>query len=364
MINGTTVTGSASLRNNTIFKTFLANGSVGQFANTLNTSTTITGQGGGLIRNGKLPENFVVANPQFNNVTLNGNPGNSTYHSMQLQVTKRLSHLFTSQTSYTWSRSIGENDADGTLNYLNGRNRQLNKSLLAFHRTHIIRSNGTFELPFGPNRPFLSSAPGWLSRIVERWQLGGIFSLTSGAPLNLTVGSTTAGTAPWNQFPNGPPTIVGDFPKSAGKVTKGPNGVVNYFAGYQQVVDPARAGVTSLQALQGSFSNYAIADSSGKVLLVNPSPGTIGSLGQRWVEGPRNLGLDMNLLKRVKIAETKEFEVRVDAINVLNHPNFATPTNAFGATNTANLNINSTTFGRLVNAQGNRTFVLNARVSF
>ena len=66
----------------------------------------------------------------------------------------------------------------------------------------------------------------------------------------------------------------------------------------------------------------------------------------------------MNLLKRVKIAESKEFEVRVDAINVLNHPRFANP----------NLNINNTGFGRItaMNADGagNRTFVVNARVSF
>src|SRR5205823_4175950 len=59
------VTGSAALRQNAIFKTFLANGSVGQFASALNTQTTVTGQAGGLVRNGGFPENFIVVNPQF-----------------------------------------------------------------------------------------------------------------------------------------------------------------------------------------------------------------------------------------------------------------------------------------------------------
>src|SRR5439155_25567800 len=45
------VTGSAALRQNTLTRGFLANGNVGQLANFLNTSTTVTGQGGGLLRN-------------------------------------------------------------------------------------------------------------------------------------------------------------------------------------------------------------------------------------------------------------------------------------------------------------------------
>src|SRR5207253_3800965 len=62
------------------------------------------------------------------------------------------------------------------------------------------------------------------------------------------------------------------------------------------------------------------------------------------------LGLDMNLIKRVKITETKEFEFRLDALSVLNHPNFGNP----------NLNINAATFGRITTATGNRTFVFRS----
>src|SRR5439155_1301386 len=46
---GTAVSGSASLRNNSIFKTFLANGNVGQFADILNRTPTVTTRAGGLI---------------------------------------------------------------------------------------------------------------------------------------------------------------------------------------------------------------------------------------------------------------------------------------------------------------------------
>ena len=94
-INGTTLTGSAALRQNSIFRTLLANGNVGQFASALNASTTVTNKAGGLVRNGGFPDNFIVANPQYAAVVMNTNPGSSTYHSMNLQVTKRLSHGYT-----------------------------------------------------------------------------------------------------------------------------------------------------------------------------------------------------------------------------------------------------------------------------
>ncbi len=148
VINGTTLTGSAALRANSLSRAFIADGDVGQLANFLNTSTTVTGQAGGLLRNSKLfPENFIVVNPQFLSVRLDTNPGNSTYHAMSLQVTKRLSSGFTNQTSYTWSKTLGENTDDGNTMYLNPRQRALNKTLVEFHRTHSIRSNGTYELP-------------------------------------------------------------------------------------------------------------------------------------------------------------------------------------------------------------------------
>src|SRR5262249_31207641 len=139
-----------------------------------------------------------------------------------------------------------------------------------------------------------------------------------------------------------------------GQVTKVKNGAV-YFAGLQQIADPAGAGVTTQQGLNTQFSNKAIADSSGRPILVNPAPGTVGNLGLGWIEGARGVRLDANLDKRIKIAETKEFELRLDAINVLNHPNFDNP---------VTLDINDPNFGRIQTATGNRQFVLNARVNF
>jgi hypothetical protein len=312
----------------------------------------VTNVAGGLIRNGGLPENFIVLNPQFQTVTLNSNPANSTYHAMTLQLTKRLSYGLTNQTSYTWSRSLGQTGDTGAgdgATYRDPTNRALDKGLLSFSRTHSIRSNGAWELPFGPNRAFLNNAPSLVNRLIERWQLGGIFSWTSGAPLDVTASTASITASSSGMTPN----LVGNFPKSMGSVTEVANGVV-YFNGLQQGTDPARANVTTLQTVQSSYSRRAITDSNGQLLLVNPIPGQVGTMGRRWIEEPSQLGLDMTLSKRVKLDETRELQLRVDAINVLNKPQWGNPT----------LDINSLSFGRITSATGNRTFTVNARVNF
>src|SRR5947207_11156484 len=178
-------------------------------------------------------------------------------------------------------------------------------SLQSFNRTHDLRSNGTWELPFGPNRPLLANAPSIVQRLVERWQLGGVFSVNSGAPLQLT-----GGFSPYGQgggFNLNFPDMVVALPKDTGKVTRtSAPGVVTYFEGWTQVPDPGRANVTNLQSLQGADSNLAIADAQGRIVLANPTPGKLGNMGQNYLEGPGAMNLDENLVKRVRVAEGKE----------------------------------------------------------
>jgi hypothetical protein len=199
--------------------------------------------------------------------------------------------------------------------------------------------------------------------LVEHWQLGGIFSWISGAPLSITAPNGVITQATSTTTPN----IAGDFPKNSGKVTKVANGVI-YFPGTTQITDPSIASVSSLNALNGAFSNKAIADASGKLLLVNPAPGQLSNMGLKWIEGPPTLGFDMNMIKRVRITETKEFEVRVDAVNVLNHPIFGNPNtniNSVGSGTTTTFgNANDVAFGRITTAGGNRRFTVGARLNF
>ena len=135
---------------------------------------------------------------------------------------------------------------------------------------------------------------------------------------------------------------------------------MTYFPGIQQIADPARGSVTTSNGLQGTFSNKAIADAQSNLLLVNPAPGQIGNMGLKWLEGPGLVRFDADLIKRVRITETKEFEFRLDAINILNHPVFGTPV----PTGVSGADINAANFGRITTSTGERSFVVNARLNF
>jgi hypothetical protein len=184
---------------------------------------------------------------------------------------------------------------------------------------------------------------------VERWTLGGIFTLSSGSPLTITAPVSTL----WQTTTGATPVQVTSLPSGAGKVTYLSNGVT-YFPNVTQIKDPSLAGVTTANSTANSFNNLAIADKSGNLIFVNPAPGQIGTLGRNTLIGPGSINLDMDLIKRIKLTESKTFEFRVDAVNVLNHPNFGSP----------NVNINSTSFGRITSASGARRFTINARLNF
>ncbi len=338
-----------AIRTNTTTRGQISNGNVGGFVNTLNTLSTGTGSSdrGAVLRRNGFPANYIVPNPQFAGVNMLNNLGNSTYHALQLQFTRRLANGFTNTTSWTWSKSIGEGDVDGGAAFRDPTRRSIEKTLLGFHRSHQITSNGTFELPFGTGRLLLADAPGWVQQIVSKWQLGGLMNYNTGAPLTLASGITTISTVAAQ------PNIVGPLPKNTGTVTKVSNGVV-YFDGYTQITDPYVANVSTLNGLRTAYNSKAVVDPNGQPVLVNPQPGEIGTLGKAWLSGPASLSLDMNLIKRFKLHEAAEFEFRLDAINILNRPNFGDP-------NTA---INNNSFGRITSASGARFFVVNTRINF
>ena len=145
------------------------------------------------------------------------------------------------------------------------------------------------------------------------------------------------------------------------KVNETP-GRITYFPGLQRVPDPSRANITTTDNLRNSSNLFAIADAD--MLLTAPAAGAIGTMGSN-----RQIGLSANLLKRIRLTETKEFEIRLDAINVLNHANFPNPT----------MDITSPNFGLIAlpgapgstggltqnpaNA-GNRMFTFHARLNF
>jgi hypothetical protein len=121
---------------------------------------------------------------------------------------------------------------------------------------------------------------------------------------------------------------------------------------YQRVPDPACAGLASNLTVWCTIT--ALADAGGNIVLRNPGPGQRGTLGHRTITGPGFWALDADIQKSIRIAESRNLTLRVDASNLFNHPIPANP----------NLNINSGTFGEITSKTGNRTLSAQIRIEF
>ena len=328
------VTGASVLRANTQFNTNLANGNYAGLAATLNTinyttalnpalPTVPSGVFGSVLRSsGLFPENFVVANPQFANLFMMTTQGSNNYHSLETQVTMRPMHGVSVQSTYTWSKNLGTGQpvAFGA-GFTTLADRHADYAIQPDTRIHDFRTNGTFDLPIGPNKLLFANSSGVLARVLEGWQMSWIVNLNSGAPL--TVGAQ-------NQlYGLGTPDVVGPIDLKSGKVVFA-NGAAtgDYFQAGALVTerDPQCATVTTVQNLRNLCTLNAVKNAkTGQFVLQNPLPGKRGTLGQASVEGPGVWRFDANLKKSFRISESKSVQIRFDATNILNHPEPATP---------------------------------------
>jgi hypothetical protein len=93
---------------------------------------------------------------------------------------------------------------------------------------------------------------------------------------------------------------------------------------------------------------------TNQILLQNPKPGTRGTLGQRTMELPGSWAFDAAMAKSIRITESKNLQLRMDATNVMNHPILGNP----------NLDMNSTTRFGNIQSKGNQRREFKAQLRF
>jgi hypothetical protein len=349
-VNGIAQTAAFHLRSTTTFSNNLANGNYLALATTLNTlnitktpafvgnanlpDPPFAGARGGVLAYNGFPANFIVTNPQFSSTLMVASMNNNQYHSLETQITLRPTHGMSMQGTYTFSRNNGLSGGAGLGNsYTNPTDRHADYTVLGDTRTHDFRTNGSFDLPIGPNKLLFRNSHGVLARAIEGWKTGWIVNMISGAPASISAQSML--------YFSGTPDIVGPFDPKAVNLQWGTGtsaNTANYFAAgqYGSTKDPQCGKVTAAQGLNALCTLQAVVDTrTNQVVLENPLPGTRGTLGQRVVSLPGIWRMDANLSKQFRIAESKSLQFRLDASDVLNHPEPGTP----------NLSINTGTFG-------------------
>jgi len=114
------------------------------------------------------------------------NDNKSQYNSLQMKIDRRFSNGLLVTNSYTLSRSMDYANENGGIATPIDFSKSWGRS--NFDRTHNFVSTVIYELPWGPNKRWLSN--GLLGRVVGGWQISNIFVAQSGVPLSITASGT------------------------------------------------------------------------------------------------------------------------------------------------------------------------------
>ena len=120
-----------------------------------------------------------------------------TYQSLQSKIEHRTSNGFTGLISYTWSKLLQSNQAPAL-----GGNFGFEKTYSAFDIPQNLAISGTYELPVGRGKRFLTNGNKFTDGVLGGWQIQSITVLRSGQPYTPVVSSDRAGTGVGGQRPN------------------------------------------------------------------------------------------------------------------------------------------------------------------
>ena len=211
----------------------------------------------------------------------------SFYNSFQLSVSKHNSHNLSWQASYTFSHSVDDASSNVSIEAVNEPattqnpfNRKGDRGRSGFDIRHNFVANVVYELPFERGSQF------------GGWQISAIANVHSNVPFTPVLAFDNAGLQ--SLLTSERPDLVGDPYKGVC-----PNGF--------------RVGSPSCWFNPGAFAL--------------PPPGDFGTAGRNILRGPVFAQFDLALEKVFKLKEGMKITLGAEAYNLLNHPNFAVPSN-------------------------------------
>jgi len=248
-------------------------------------------------------------------IALSENSGRSRYNGLQVNVERRSAKGLQVGLAYTYSKST-DNGSALTDILPNAYDDHAYYGRSDFDRTHVLIVNYIYELPF------LRGSSRLVNRLLGNWEVSGVYQRQSGTPFSVRSGNEFAGVGPGSgsQFLN----LVGDPSIQRSGFTNS----ASWFSPCTRLGD-------------GSLKNCAAGQDPVWVI---PAQGTFGVQPRNSLRGPSVWYLDFGLRKNFPITETHKLQFRVEAFNVLNHPNWGGP----------NADFNSSTFGFITGKSGDK----------
>jgi len=262
--------------------------------------------------------------PQFTAVSTTPFNAGIDYNSLQTRLLHRFGKGYSLNAIYTWSKTMQR------INFQNDFQTIPTRSLAGYDVPHHLTATFVAELPFGKERHWLHSIPGWANTLIGGWQASGMYQVQSGEPLNFG-----------NVYYSGDPSKLHFNYKSDLVGTGKPMIDVS---GFYLPTDANGKAWTSATAQRADT----------RISLAYNIPYFPRSMGN--TRGPGLNSIDLSVKKKFRVSEWASAEASVNFINAFNHPWFSNP----------NLAPSNAAFGTLTGTQQNnpRYIQLNARISF
>lgn len=253
-------------------------------------------------------------NPLFGVIRTIATDEIANYESLTAVFRQRMSHGLQMLASYNWSHTLDistdSNGGGAPMNPYNWRADYGNSNWDIRHR---------FVMSFVYDIPFFATSNPVLKTAFAKWQMNGILTLQSGLPFNIVTSTDTANTASGGTWR---PNLVGAATQNCGR---------GHLVG---CIDPSAFSIAAVYPATTVFA--------------------YGNLGRNIFSGPGAQTLDWSLFKNFPIRERLKFQFRFETFSLFNRANFNNP----AAT------INTSSFGNITSASGNRNIQLGAKLQF
>lgn len=263
----------------------------------------------------------------------------SNYQSLQAQLTKRFSHGFAFTSAFTWGKDLdyGSDDDGGLTFFINWRR---NYAPADYDRSKNYEQTVTWDLPAGRGHSHFTSGIG--DAVLGGWRITGLVSAVSGTPFTVDANGGTLNT-----------------PGTAQTASLNPNKGYHVLHG----IGPNHPWFDNSY----NVTNAAWLQPSGCPALPNPCPAPgLGNTGRNQFRGPGYVQNNVSLSKRFSVFRESSLEMRIDAFQLTNSPQFANPNS--GNISASNQGTITSTLGSgsgTVNGVGGgRALQASARITF
>lgn len=239
---------------------------------------------------------------------------NANYNSLQVFARKQFKGDSQASFSYTYSKSLTNNQSDNSTAPQNSYNFRAEYGRAQQDRRHVFSANFVYELPF------FRAQHGLTGKVLGGWELSGIVQINSGLPLT--------------------PTTTGVDPGGLGFLGASSAG------GRPDLVctDPNNGAPHQIGAW---FSKSCFAN-------VPTGINRPGNAGRGVITGPGFQRWDISAFKNIRFFERLNLQIRGDAFNIFNHTNPLAVQTSF----------TSVQFGQVTSYRDPRIVQVSAKLSF